>query len=129
MVGPLDILEPGGTLVIASACSEGMGSAESVASQRRLMDIGAEQFLRDIKAKSHAAVDEWQTEMLLKPLRIGRVCLYTDGLSESEFELTGVTPVASVTAAVAEAVATAGNSLVAVIPEGPYVVPRYRPEN
>jgi len=129
MVGPMDILEPGGTLVIASACSEGMGSAEYVASQRRLIEIGAEQFLRDIEAKSHAAVDEWQTEMLLKPLRIGRVCLYTEGLSEAERGLTGVTPVTSVAAAVAEAVAAAGDNRVAVIPEGPYVVPRYRPES
>ncbi len=28
MVTPLDILEPGGTLIVASACSEGFGSAE-----------------------------------------------------------------------------------------------------
>ena len=129
MVGPLDILEPGGSLVVASACSEGMGSAEYVASQRRLIEIGAEQFLRDIEAKSHASVDEWQTEMLLKPLRAGRVGLYTDGLSQEELALTGVTQIASVAAAVAEAVAAAGDNRVAIIPEGPYVVPRYRPQS
>jgi nickel-dependent lactate racemase len=127
MVGALDILQPGGSLVIASACSEGMGSTEYVASQRRLIEIGAEQFMRGIEAKSHAAVDEWQTEMLLKPLRAGRVGLYTDGLSEADFALTGVEPVASVAEAVAEAVAAAGDKRIAVIPEGPYVVPRYRP--
>ncbi|MDP6474474.1 MAG: nickel-dependent lactate racemase [Alphaproteobacteria bacterium] len=127
MVGALDILQPGGSLVIASACSEGMGSAEYVASQRRLIEIGGERFLEGIKAKSHAAVDEWQTEMLLKPLRAGRVGLYTDGLSEADFALTGVEPVASVAEAVAEAAAAAGDRRIAVIPEGPYVVPRYRP--
>jgi nickel-dependent lactate racemase len=33
MVGPLDILEPGGRLIVASECSEGLGSAvlESIA--------------------------------------------------------------------------------------------------
>ncbi len=129
MVGPLDILEPGGSLVVASACSEGMGSAEYVASQRRLIEIGAKKFLREIEAKTHAAVDEWQTEMLLKPLRAGHVGLYTEGLSDEEFALTGVTQIASVAAAVTEAVAAAGDNRVAVIPEGPYVVPRYRPEN
>ncbi len=127
MVGPLDILEPGGSLVIASACSEGMGSAEYVASQRNLLDMGAERFLSHIEAKSHAAVDEWQTEMLLKPLRAGSVGLYTEGLTEEEFALTAVSQVASVADAVAEAVAAAGDRRVAVIPEGPYVVPRYRP--
>ena len=129
MVSPLDILEPGGSLVVASACSEGMGSADYVASQRRLIEIGAQQFLRDIEAKSHAAVDEWQTEMLLKPLRAGKVGLYTDGLTPEDFALTGVEPIASVAEAVADAVAAAGDKRVAVIPEGPYVVPRYRPES
>ena len=127
MVGPLDILAPGGTLVIASACSEGMGSDEYIDAQRNLIARGAEQFLRDIKNKSHAAVDEWQTEMLLKPLRIGQVNLYTDGLSPEEHGLTGVVKIDSVADAVAQAVAAAGDKRVAVIPEGPYVVPRYRP--
>ncbi len=127
MVGPLDILAPGGTLVIASACSEGMGSDEYIASQRRLIERGAEQFMRDIELKSHAAVDEWQTEMLLKSLRVGKVGLYTGGLSEDEHSLTGVEIIGSVAEAVAEAVAAAGDKRVAVIPEGPYVVPRYRP--
>ena len=127
MVGPLDIIAPGGTLVIASACSEGMGSDEYINSQRNLIARGAEQFLRDIENKSHAAVDEWQTEMLLKPLRIGQVKLYTDGLSPEEHDLTGVIKIDSIADAVAQAVATAGDNRVAVIPEGPYVVPRYRP--
>jgi nickel-dependent lactate racemase len=127
MIGPLDILAPGGALVIASACSEGMGSPDYVAAQRRLIERGPEQFLRDIESKSHAAIDEWQTEMLLKPLRVGRVGLYTDGLSAEEHALTGVDAIASVADAVADAVAVAGDRRVAVIPEGPYVVPRYRP--
>jgi len=44
MVGPIDILEPGGDLIIASACSEGMGSDEFVASQRRLIEQGPDGF-------------------------------------------------------------------------------------
>ena len=41
MVGPLDILEPGGDLIVASACSDGMGSKHYVEAQRRLVDLGA----------------------------------------------------------------------------------------
>src|SRR5262245_26351005 len=44
MVGPLDILAPGGDLIVASACSEGMGSKHYVDSQRRLVDLGVEGF-------------------------------------------------------------------------------------
>ena len=44
MVTPLDILEPGGDLIIASECSEGFGSDEFRAAQRRLIDLGPENF-------------------------------------------------------------------------------------
>jgi lactate racemase len=40
MVGPVDILEPGGDLIVASACSEGMGSKHYVEAQRRLVELG-----------------------------------------------------------------------------------------
>ena len=37
MVGALGILEPGGDLIVASACEQGFGSSEFAASQRRLV--------------------------------------------------------------------------------------------
>jgi nickel-dependent lactate racemase len=40
MVGAMDILEPGGNLIIASACDEGMGSDEFVEAQKRLISQG-----------------------------------------------------------------------------------------
>ena len=127
MVGPMDILAPGGDLIIASACDEGMGSAEFAAAQRRLVALGPERFLADINRKSHADIDEWQTEMQLKPMRIGNIHLYSDGLGEADRALTGVNTVASVAEALAASVARSGDARVAVVPEGPYVVPKYRP--
>jgi nickel-dependent lactate racemase len=123
MVTPLDILEPGGTLIVASACSEGFGSPEFRAAQARLRSLGPDAFLQTLLAKSLADVDEWQTEMQLKSLRAGNVQLYTTGLDAEERSLTGVETVASIEAAVAIALARAGDPAVAVIPEGPYVVP------
>ena len=73
MVAPLDILEPGGNLVIVSECSEGMGSEEYVEAQKRLIGLGADGFLREIGAKRYADVDEWQTQMQVKPMRVGPV--------------------------------------------------------
>jgi nickel-dependent lactate racemase len=123
MVGPLGILEPGGELIIASACSEGMGSRHFVEAQRRLVELGPEGFWRSIADKPHAAIDEWQTQMQLKPMRLGRVRLYTDGLAGPDLALTGVERVADLDAAVAESVARQGSPHVAFVPEGPYVVP------
>lgn len=127
MVAPLDILEPGGNLIVVSECSEGMGSAEYVDAQRRLLKLGAEGFFQDIGRKSHADIDEWQTQMQLKPMRVGGVHLYSTGLSGADRTLTGVRMVDSVANTVARCVESAGEPQVAIIPEGPYVVPVYRP--
>ena len=127
MVGPIDILSPGGDIIIASACSEGMGSAHYVEAQRRLIDDGADHFIARITAQRHALIDEWQTEMQLKPMRLGQLHLYTDGLAPEGRALTGVTMIDSIEAAIMASVARSGDRAIAVIPEGPYVVPMFRP--
>jgi nickel-dependent lactate racemase len=123
MVTPLDILAPGGTLIIASECSEGFGSAEFKEAQRRLVELGPDRFLATLTAKSLAEIDEWQTEMQLKPMRKGRIQLYTTGLDAELRALTGVETIASVAEAIRASIARTGDRGVAVIPEGPYVVP------
>jgi lactate racemase len=123
MVGPIDILEPGGRLIVASECSEGLGSAEFAEAQHRLIQLGADEFLRRILLKSHADIDEWQTQMQLKPMAVGTLQLYSTGLSPAQRALTGVGSIDSVRTAVLESVQASGDPAVAVIPEGPYVVP------
>ncbi|MGI9489452.1 MAG: nickel-dependent lactate racemase [Geminicoccaceae bacterium] len=127
MVGPIDILEQGGDLIIASACSEGMGSEEFVDAQRRLVSQGPDGFLEAISKKRFADIDEWQSQMQLKPMAIGNVYLYTEGLSDFDRGLTGVECAASLSRAIETSVAASGERKLAVIPEGPYVIPVYRP--
>jgi nickel-dependent lactate racemase len=123
MVGPIDILEPGGRLIVASECSEGLGSVQFIEAQRRLLELGSNEFLRRILLKSHADVDEWQTQMQLKPMAIGVLQLYSTGLSPAQHALTGIESIESVRTAVLESIAASGDPSVAIIPEGPYVVP------
>jgi lactate racemase len=123
MVTPMDILEPGGTLIIASECSEGFGSAEFRAAQEKLVEVGPERFLATLKAKSFAEIDEWQTEMQMKPMRVGHIKLYTTGLDVEERRITGVELIESVEDAVRQSIEEHGDTAVAVIPEGPYVIP------
>ncbi len=126
MVAPLDILEPGGNLIIASECAEGMGSPEFVEAQRRLLRLGPDGFLRDIARKRFADIDEWQTQMQLKSMRAARIQLYCTGPVDRT--LTGVSAIDSVERAVEESAREMRDPHVAVIPEGPYVVPFHRPE-
>ena len=124
MVGALGALEDGGDLIVASECSEGLGSAEYRDAQRRLVTAGPDAFLAGIAGKAHADIDEWQTQMQTRSLARGRVSLFAGGLSSSDRALTGVGSVASVERAVAESMERHRDPRVAVIPEGPYVIPR-----
>jgi nickel-dependent lactate racemase len=123
MVTPLDILEPGGTLIIASQCAEGLGSPHFREAQKKLIALGPDAFLQSLQRKALADVDEWQTEMQLKPMRVGSIVLYSDRLSDADHALTGVARTHSVEDAIAQSIAAHGDPEIAVIPEGPYVVP------
>jgi len=123
MVGVLDILEPGGTILIASACSEGMGSREFVEAQRLLCREGLDNFMSILETREKALIDEWQTEMLVKALRVGKIQIYTTGLNEAELRDICVEPVSSLRDAVLESAASKGDREIAVVPEGPYVIP------
>lgn len=127
MVAPIDILERGGHLIVASECSEGMGSKEYVEAQRRLGFLGADGFLADIGRKRFADIDEWQTQMQLRAAKAGSVYLYSGGLSANDRGLTGVRVIDSVEQAVVQSTREMGDAHVAVIPEGPYLVPVHRP--
>ena len=126
MVGAMKILAPGGDLIIASECSEGLGSNEFIESQRRLVELGPKEFLTRLLAKSHADIDEWQTQMQLKPMAIGNLHLYCPGLSGEQWAMTGVSRVDSLESAIAESVKRQADDQIAVIPEGPYVAPYWK---
>jgi hypothetical protein len=100
-----------------------MGSKHYVEAQRRLVELGAEGFAASIAGKPHADIDEWQTQMQLRPMQVGRVRLYTHGLEEHDVALTGVDRVTDLAAAVADSMSRHADPSVAFVPEGPYVVP------
>lgn len=124
MVGAMDILKPGGDLIIASDCSEGLGSEEYIEAQKRLVAEGPDVFLESILKKSHADIDEWQTQMQLKPSSKGNLRLYSTGLSQQEHAWTGVEQVTDLRESILECASKYRQPAIAVIPEGPYVVPR-----
>jgi len=125
MVGVIDILEPGGTIIIASECSEGMGSQEFVAAQRLLCEVGSDQFMSILDGRDKALIDEWQTEMLIKALRVGKIQLYATGLSRNDLKDIYVEPVSSVEETIEASIKAHGEREIAVVPEGPYVIPLF----
>lgn len=123
MVGAMDILKPGGDMMVVSECSEGLGSSEYADAQRRLIQQGPTSFLDSLLLKTHADIDEWQTQMQLKPQSVGNVHLFSEGLSDSERSLTGVNCIQDVESELSGLLQRHSNARIAIIPEGPYVVP------
>lgn len=124
MVAAIDILEPGGNLFIVSECSEGIGSPEYAECQRCLVNMGPDAFMASIMSKARADIDEWETEMQVRVTRVGNIHLYSGSLCEEDKKLTGAATVESLVEAVQKSVEAFGDNSVAVIPEGPYVIPR-----
>ena len=127
MVTPMDLFARNATLIVASDCSEGLGSDAYRQSQRNLLQEGPDIFLGRILNKKMADIDEWETEMQLKSQRIATIKLFSGGLQGKDRELTGVELIDSIEKAALESVIQSKSKAVAVIPEGPYVVPQYSP--
>jgi nickel-dependent lactate racemase len=127
MVGVTDILEPDADIFIVSECSEGLGSREYGESQSKLIRLGMDAFLAETGRRIYADVDEWETVMQVKAMKTGRIHLFSEGLSRAEKALTGVKVIESPMDAVKKCLAEKQDKQVAVIPEGPYAIPVYRP--
>lgn len=125
MVAPIQILADGGQMIVASACEEGLGSHEYRESQSRLKLLGRQGFLDRIRPMPLADIDGWQTHMLLRTLAVGSVSLFSEGIKGNERELTGVEMIESIEDAIAKSISRTGDKAVAIVPEGPYVIPTH----
>jgi nickel-dependent lactate racemase len=121
IVGALEIVKQGGTVIVASSCAEGTGCREfdQIAEKFPSMDL----FLNAIIKEEFYLVNQWQMEELGKVLRKARVVVVTDGLSPELLRRFYVETSPTVEAAVEDAVKRYGpQTTIAVLPEGPYVL-------
>jgi nickel-dependent lactate racemase len=136
MVGALPAVGEGGTILIASACSEGIGNPEYAELMFRYAGRH-EEFLHDILARPEVEQDQWEFEEQCKVLaRVGveGLVVCTGGLDARTLRACSVTPASDVTA---NSGASAADQLqgvldallrdrpearVTVIPDGPYVI-------
>lgn len=121
MVGALPILKPGGTVVIAAACPEGLGSADFA---QVVHDHGSiEDALDRLGDPNRFVIDQWGVVMLAKAVQRCEVMIHAEGLSDADARAAFLTPVAGLQAGLDRALVKHGaGATVAVIPDGPYVV-------
>jgi lactate racemase len=123
MVGALPAVRRGGSIVIASSCSEGIGSPHFTELLRETADLN-ELMARMQSPEWEYIPDQWQVEELAKATRENRIYLVCDGITPEIAAELFVTPAATVEEAVADALQRHGpDATIAVIPKGPYVIP------
>jgi len=120
MTAAAPILKNGGMLVLAAACTEGLGGEEFAAMATGYSSPAA--FLASLQNQP-VRIDQWQLEECAKVARDADVVLVADGVPEAERGRMFIRSVTSVEAAVAEGLARFGREAsVAVIPKGPYTL-------
>jgi len=118
-----DMLRPGGTIVIAAECSEGLGSTEfcgimqSVCSPREFFDHYCE--------PDNFVIDQWCAQNIYQALdHAGKVYIYSPGLTREDLAKTGMVKIDDVQATVDRLLPD--HPRVILSPDGPYVVGKVR---
>jgi lactate racemase len=123
MVGALPIVKHGGTIVIASSCSEGVGSEHF---RRTLLETESlDTLMESMQSPGWEFIpDQWEVEELAKAVKHAEVTCVCDGIPHETLARCFVTPASTVEEGVRAAVQKHGpKATIAVIPKGPYVIP------
>jgi len=127
MVVPLPAVKEGGTIIVASSLSEGIGGPEYTETLLSIDDI--HKFTERLWEPGFFILDQWEIEEQAKALRKAKVMLYSDGLGAETLSKLFVEPVASVEEGIERALSEHGpDARIIAIPEGPYVMPVLAPK-
>lgn len=121
MAAALDIIKPGGTIILAAGLSEGIGSPEfcSIFDENASLD----HFMERILNTDYFVMDQWQVEELARVRRKARVVVVTDAIPAEKLAHYHVENAPSVEAAIDSSLVRHGpDATIAVIAKGPYVV-------
>jgi nickel-dependent lactate racemase len=118
------IVRPGGIIVMAAACVDGVPGdgafAQVLAAARTPEDL--------VDSAGGVELDRWQAQVLGRVLQQAQVWLYSEGLTDEMAVDAMLVPVHDLSTVVGEAlVALGGTGRVAVLPEGPLTVATVAP--
>ena len=123
MVGALPLVKKGGTIIIASECSEGLGSNEFSELLRVNTDLDA--FVEQLYHNNYFVIDQWQIEELAKAKKKADIIVYCRGIKEEDFPSHLIKKTNDINETILSALVKYGeNATISVIPDGPYVIPK-----
>ena len=123
MSAAAQIVKPGGAIVMASECSDGLPE------HGRYKDLlreaaGPAEFLARLNHAGPAQHDQWQVQIQAQIQRRARVMVHAGGLTSGQVRAAWLEPVEDVSACVADVLTAAGaGARLAVLPQGPQTIP------
>jgi lactate racemase len=117
------IVKPGGTIVCASECRDGLPSHGSYGAILASKPT-PEALLALINAPGYSEPDQWQVQVQSQIQLKARVLVKTSGLSAQEISAAHFTPIEDVSRTVRETLARSGaGATLCVLPQGPQTIP------
>ncbi len=117
------ITKPGGSVVIASECRDGVPDHGSFGALMRESG-NADELLARIRSAGFMRDDQWQAQILAKIVKRVDVYVYTTGLTADQLIKAKVRPCASIEALVRTLLKKIGERAeICVLPEGPQTIP------
>lgn len=117
----VEIVKPGGTIMLVAACNEGIGSKPFTDLLFKTDDLTA--FVKGLYNPANFVIDQWQLEELAKVARKADILFYTDGIPYQHRSKLFVQSLNDPQEGIEEILTRYGEEAqIAVIPEGPYVL-------
>jgi nickel-dependent lactate racemase len=123
MSAAAQIVKPGGTIVVASECSDGLPEHGGYKDLLRQADSPSA-FLARLAEPGAIGHDQWQVQVQALIQRRARVLVRADGLRPEQLRTAWLEPIGDVGSTVRDALRAAGpDSRLAVLPQGPQTIP------
>ena len=120
MTAAAPVLKPGGTLIIAAECAEGLGSPEFT--HMATTESSARAFLDGLQNRP-VVIDQWQLEECAKVAAVHDVVLVSGGIAREQLAKLFVRSMPDLRTALQDGLQRHGaDARVAVIPRGPYTL-------
>jgi len=123
MSAAAQIVRPGGVILMASECSDGLPDHGRYKDLLR-ESAGPAAFLERLARAPAAEHDQWQVQVQAQIQRRARVLVHSGGLTHDQVRSAWLEPVDDLTACAADLLREAGpGARLAVLPEGPQTIP------
>jgi nickel-dependent lactate racemase len=123
MSAAAQIVKPGGSIVIASECSDGL-PAHGGYKDLLQRGSGPDQFLEQLFTPGFSVHDQWQVQVQAQIQRKAHVFVKADGLQAEQVRAAWLEPIDDVELTVRSCMRQAGSGArLAVLPQGPQTIP------